>query len=454
MVSTTIDRFRAITLANVQKHALWSRLEPQLREAVEVVGRVLPFRTNEYVVRELVEWDRVPEDPIFQLTFPQRGMLEPGAYEEVRSLLAAGDKDALDAAVRRIRADLNPHPAGQMTDNVPTLDGEPVRGLQHKYRETVLFFPAQGQTCHAYCTFCFRWPQFVGADEERFRSDDVDRLRAYLARHEEVTDLLVTGGDPLVMSTRVLARYIDGILDDPALEHVRTIRIGTKSVAYWPQRFVSDADADELLGLFERVVASGRTLAIMGHYSHPRELESPVAEQAVRRIRGTGANIRMQSPVVRHVNDRPEIWRDLWARGVRLGCVPYYMFVERDTGARRHFEMPLARCLEIFRAAYAQVSGLGRTVRGPSMSAHPGKVHLLGMRDVGGRPAFILEYLQCRRPELVRRPFFARFDPDATWFDRLEPLGEDDRPFFPRWWSNDGACRGAAALSLRVLDRN
>lgn len=453
MVSTTIDRFRAITLANVHKHALWSRLDPQFREAVDVVGRVLPFRTNEYVVRELVDWDRVPDDPIFQLTFPQRGMLEPDAYEEVRELLGAGDKEALDAAVRRIRADLNPHPAGQMTDNVPTLDGEPVRGLQHKYRETVLFFPAQGQTCHAYCTFCFRWPQFVGADEERFRSDDVDRLRAYLAGHEEVTDLLVTGGDPLVMSTRVLARYIDGILDDPALEHVRTIRIGTKSVAYWPQRFVSDADADELLGLFERVVASGRTLAIMGHYSHPRELDTPVAEQAVRRIRGTGANIRMQSPVVRHVNDRPDVWRDLWSRGVRLGCVPYYMFVERDTGARRHFEMPLVRCLEIFRAAYAQVSGLGRTVRGPSMSAHPGKVHILGVREVGGRPAFILEYLQCRRPELVRQPFFARFDPDATWFDRLEPLGEEDRPYFPRWWTDDGALRAPGALSLRVLER-
>jgi len=444
------ERYRAITLANVTRQPWWEALDEERREAIETVALVLPFKTNAYVAERLIDWDAVPDDPMFQLTFPQRGMLDPAAYEAVRAVLRSGDRSDLAPLVAEIRAGLNPHPAGQATHNVPLLDGEPFRGAQHKYPETLLFFPSQGQTCHAYCTFCFRWPQFVGEPEQRFRSNDREALVRYLRAHPEISDVLFTGGDPMVMSTANFAAYVDAILDDPALEHVQTIRIGTKSLAYWPQRFTSDADADDLLRLFARIVASGRTLSVMGHYSHPREFETAEARAAVVRIRDTGANIRMQSPAIRHVNDDPAIWRDLWQTGVRLGCIPYYFFVERDTGARRYFEMPLLRCWEIFRNAYASVSGLARTVRGPSMSALPGKVHILGVKEIGSEQAFILQYLQCRRPELVRRPFFARFDPKATWFDRLEPLGPDDRPFFPAHWPDTGS--PDALVRLPVLE--
>lgn len=428
-------RYAPVTLANVSKSPEWSQLDRGLREAVEVVARVLPFRTNRYVMESLIDWSRVPDDPIFQLTFPQRGMLEESHYEEVRRLVADGsDPAALKAAVNRIRRELNPHPAGQQTDNVPHIDGEPFPGAQHKYPQTLLFFPSQGQTCHAYCTFCFRWAQFVGEDELRFRSNDVELLTRYLAEHEEISDLLFTGGDPMVMKSEIFRRYIDAIISDPRLEHIATIRIGTKSIAYWPQRYVTDPDADDLLRTFEEIAESGRTLSVMGHYSHPVEFSTPVAREAVRRIRSTGANIRMQSPVIRHVNDDAEVWQSMWREGVRLGCIPYYMFVERDTGARRYFEIPLVRCWEIFREAYAGVSGIARTVRGPSMSAWPGKVHVVGVRDVGDEPAFILQYLQCRRPELVRQPFFAKFDANATWFDQLEPLTDADAAMFPQEW--------------------
>jgi KamA family protein len=427
-------RYRAVTAASVQRHPVWERLDADQRRALVVVSQVLPFKANEYVIDQLVDWSRVPEDPIYQLVFPQKDMLEPEAFAAVARAMDSGDTVRLDAVVAAVRETLNPHPAGQMEANVPMLDGRPLPGVQHKYPETVLYFPAAGQTCHAYCTFCFRWPQFVGTEEQRFRSNEHADLHRYLREHPEVSDLLVTGGDPMVMATRHLERIVEPILSDPALEHIRSIRFGTKSVAYWPQRFVSDADSDDLLRLMERIVASDRHVAIMGHYSHPRELGTPVAQQAVRRIRSTGANVRMQSPVIRHVNDSAEVWRDLWTAGVRLGCIPYYMFVERDTGARRYFEMPLTECLRIFREAYSAVSGLCRTVRGPSMSAYPGKVHILGETRVGTRKAFMLEYLQCRRPELVRRPFFAAFDRAATWFDQLLPLGTDDARYFPASW--------------------
>ena len=138
----------------------------------------------------------------------------------------------------------------------------------------------------------------------------------------------------------------------------------------------------------------------------------------------------MQAPVLRHINDDGNIWADLWRTGVRLGAIPYYMFIERDTGAREYFEIPLVRAWEIYREAYNQVSGLCRSVRGPSMSAFPGKIRVLGVTTVSNKSVFIVEYLQARQPDLVRIPFFAKYDPNATWYDQLEPAFESDRPFF------------------------
>lgn len=422
-------RYRAITRSNVQKLPFWESLDPDLREAVEIVSLVLPFRTNEYVVSELIDRDNLPEDPMFQLTFPQRGMLEADQYEQLRSLLARGDEQAIEKTVNRIRFELNPHPAGQMTHNRAVLNGRVLDGIQHKYRETCLFFPSHGQTCHAYCSFCFRWAQFVGIEDLKFASKEVDELCAYLKAHPHITDVLFTGGDPMVMKAAILERYINPLLK---IDSVRSIRIGTKSVAYWPHRYVTDNDSDDVLALFEKVVLSGRQLALMGHYSHPVELSTEMAQEAVQHIRSTGANIRMQSPVLRHINDASSTWVDLWTAGVQLGCIPYYMFVERDTGAKQYFDMPLVRCWNIFRNAYQRVSGLARTVRGPSMSCFPGKCHILGVTEVGGQRAFCLEYLQAREPDLVRRPFFAKYDSRASWFDQLEPLRAADEPFFPQ----------------------
>ncbi len=414
------ERYQPVTIRNVHRTPFWEILPPDLREAIQVVARILPFRSNAYVVNQLIDWERVPDDPLFQLNFPQRGMVASSLYRKVRDLLRRDDQDALAVTVRRARLELNPHPAGQLTHNVPTLAGQPLPGLQHKYRETVLFFPSKGQTCHAYCTYCFRWAQFVDLPDMHFQARETAELVAYLREHQEVSDVLITGGDPMIMRAKTLRAYVEPLLD-PALEHVRHIRIGTKSLAYWPHRFVTDDDADDTLRLFEEVVQAGRHLAIMAHYSHPVELSTPIAQEAVRRVRNTGAEIRAQAPLIRHVNDDPQIWADLWRAEVEHGVIPYYMFVERDTGARGYFEVPLVRAHEIFQEAYGQVSGLARTVRGPSMSAFPGKVRILGVARVAGRRVFILDFLQARNNDWVRRPFFARYDPDATWFDQLRP---------------------------------
>ena len=230
-------RYQAITEHNVSRAPEWESIEPELQQAIQVVSRVLPFRTNNYVMRDLIDWGNLPRDAMFQLVFPQKGMLGEEDYDAVQALLAKNaPREELGEAVNRIRMGLNPHPAGQMTHNVPSLDGRPLHGLQHKYRETVLFFPSQGQTCHAYCTYCFRWAQFVGMPEIKFESSQTEDLAGYLRANPSVSDVLFTGGDPMIMKTRVLRKYIEPLLA-PELESVQDIRIGTKALAYWPQAF-------------------------------------------------------------------------------------------------------------------------------------------------------------------------------------------------------------------------
>ncbi len=408
-------------------------LSPADRLAVQAVASVLPFRTNSYVVENLIDWDAAPDDPMYRLVFPQPDMLPAADVRRLADLISGGAPDAARRAVaHEIRLRLNPQPAGQLLLNAPSLHGRPLPGLQHKYPETVLFFPRQGQTCHAYCSYCFRWAQFVDEPDLKMATDDVDALVAYLGEHPEVTSVLITGGDPMIMGEAVLRRYI-GPLIDPGngLDHLESIRIGTKSLAYWPQRFVTDPDADATLRLFGEVVASGRALAVMAHFSHPRELTPALLGEAVRRIGSTGAVIRTQAPLIRSINDDAATWQAMWRTQVRMGMVPYYMFVERDTGPQDYFAVPLARGYDIFREAYQGVSGLCRTVRGPSMSATPGKVCVDGVAELAGIKVFVLRMIQARDPQLVGLPFFARFDPAATWLTDLEPVFTDRFPFEP-----------------------
>ncbi len=415
------SKFKVYTEKHLDQISQLDALPKRLRHDIRVVAKILPFRVNQYVLDQLIDWEHAESDPIFLLTFPQREMLEPESFNRMARLMRRGaDSKSIHALATQIRAQLNPHPAGQMELNVPVLDDEQLTGMQHKYHETVLFFPSQGQVCHSYCTFCFRWAQFVGDKSLRFSSSEADGLYGYLKKHKEVSDLLITGGDPMVMKTHHLKYYLEPLLDR-SVQHVQTLRIGSKSLTYWPHRFVTDADADDLLRLLERLVRAGKHVAFMAHFNHWREMESNMTRRAIRRIRDTGAEIRCQGPLLARINDDPAVWSRMWREQVRLGLIPYYMFVERDTGARRYFEVPLARALEVYQQAYQSVSGLARTVRGPSMSASPGKVQVQGVTEINNEKVFLLRFLQGRNENWTQQPFFARFDENATWLDGLKP---------------------------------
>ncbi|MFP4417335.1 MAG: KamA family radical SAM protein [Chitinispirillaceae bacterium] len=421
-------KFQVYTVRNFNQISQLQRLSSSDRHAIEVVGNVLPFKVNNYVIEELIDWNNIPEDPIYQLTFPQKDMLSPAHFREMERVLSQKqNSQQIASRANHIRFSLNPHPAGQ-TSNVPMLDGQRLAGMQHKYREIVLFFPSNSQTCHAYCTFCFRWPQFVGVDGLKFAMRESDLLARYVKKHTEVTDILFTGGDPMVMAAHTFEKYLQPFLTQK-ISNIQTIRIGSKSLAYWPYRYLSDTDSDDMLRLFEQIVQKGYHLAFMAHFNHPQELQTPAVRQAIRRIRNTGAQIRTQSPVMQNINDNSHDWREMWKEQVKLGCIPYYMFIARDTGAQEYFAVSLERAWDIYRKAYQRVSGIARTVRGPSMSAAPGKVQILGVSEVLNQKVFVLQFLQGRDPDWVGKPFFAKYDPEAIWFDKLKPAFAD-RFFF------------------------
>lgn len=421
-------KYKAFTLNNFKTIPQIKKLTDEQINNIEVVGNVLPFRVSSYVVDELIDWDNFEEDPFFILNFPQKEMLIPEHFNSVKKLLDEhAERSVLNAEVDRIRLTLNPNPAGQQY-NVPEFEGEQLTGIQHKYNETMLFFPSQGQTCHAYCTFCFRWPQFA-MNDFRFAMKEADLMVKYLKAHPEVTDVLFTGGDPAVMKTKFFEYYFNALLDAD-IPNLKTIRIGTKALTYWPYRFTTDDDADELINLFDKVVKKGVNISVMAHFNHPRALETKAVKEAISRILSTGAQIRTQSPVLNHINASGDVWAKMWKNQVNLGLIPYYMFIARDTGAQDYFAVSLDKVINIYNEAYAHVSGICRTVRGPSMSSDPGKIHMLGVTEVKGEKVFVMRFIQGRNPEWVNRVFFAKYNPDALWLSDLEPAFGEKEFFF------------------------
>ncbi|MFC4932365.1 lysine 2,3-aminomutase [Massilia sp. GCM10023247] len=439
ITETTSTRFKPYTRQTIFLARQWQWMSADQQEAVQVMSHVLPFRTNQFVLDRLIDWHKVPDDPIFRLTFPQRAMLPAEDYAQLRELvLFKKDEAAIAAMARRIRMRTHPHRPGPATHGLAGLDDAAQRGLRHKYAESLQFFPSSAQTCYARCTCCPRRSRVSTKDAMTLDTRAVAGLVSYLRTHLAVSDVLITGGDPLSMSTDALAACIEPLLA-PELAHIRSIRIDTRSLAWWPHRFVSGHDSGDLLRLFERVAASGKRLAVLGHYSHPVELRNEVAQQAVRHIVASGASLRMQGPLLRGVNDDPASWAELWAAGAKLGAVPHHLLVGRDSGPQDYFSVPLARAHEVFQAACRTLPGLEDIVTGPSMSTSAGKVAIDGIVTIQGERVFALQFLAAHNRDWVGRPFYARFDPGATRFDQLLPAFGHSKFFFEA--ADTGAAR-------------
>jgi L-lysine 2,3-aminomutase len=282
-------QYIAYNAKNFRKIEYLKYVDPKIIEDTEVVAKVLPFKTNNYIVDYLIDWKNFEDDPIYILTFPNRDMLLPEHFRRVRQAMRANIAPGeLTKIVNEIRLELNPHPANQAS-NVPSLEGQPLMGSQHKYRDVILFFPSEGQSCHAHCTFCFRWPQFVKDLDLQFSMREVDLLTEYVSKNEDINEILFTGGDPLIMSPRTISRYLD-VIFKAEIPHLKTIRFGSKSLTFWPFAFLPgfSEEAEEMLAMFRRIIDQGYHLAFMAHFNHPNEMNNAIVQEAIHNIQATG----------------------------------------------------------------------------------------------------------------------------------------------------------------------
>ena len=219
------------------------------------------------------------------------------------------------------------------------------------------------------------------------------------------------------------------LLDPNTLPHIKNIRMGTKALTFHPYRFLTEPDSDDLINLFTELNKKGRHVSIMAHFSHFNEF-SPATIEAAKRLRDAGCNIRTQAPLMKHINDSAHTWATMWEKQVQHGMIPYYMFIARDTGPQKYFEVTLAKALEIYQEARKKLSGLSHTARGPSMSTAPGKICIIGRETIANEDVFILKFLQGRNPDWCDRVFFAKYDEKASWLTDLKPAFGEEKFFF------------------------
>jgi lysine 2,3-aminomutase len=226
--------------------------------------------------------------------------------------------------------------------------------------------------------------------------------------------VLLTGGDPLIMSSRRL----DAILSDvSSVPHVRIVRIGSKMLAFNPYRVLDDPELPKLIADY---CDSGTQIYIMNHFDHPRELTSE-AREALRRLKEAGAMTVNQCPIIRGVNDNPRTFSSLFRELSFAGCPQYYVFQCRPTAGNEPYEVPIVEGLQIFQEANRHVSGLAKRARF-AMSHKTGKIEVVGADE----RFFYLRYHRAHKKEDYGRMVVALRDDDAHWLDQLTVVSGPD----------------------------
>jgi KamA family protein len=363
------------------------QLSPQEKEELKQVTDKFMFRTNTYY-QKLINWDD-PNDPIRRIVIPS-----------MEELTAWGKLDAS-----------NEH----LYTKAP--------GLEHKYEYTALLLV--NDVCGAYCRFCFRKRLFMNGNDEVVR--DVSEGLEYIRQHTEINNVLLTGGDPLLMSTRKLESIISELRK---IDHVKIIRIGSKMPAFNPFRILNDPD---LLEMLEKYSYDDRKIYVIAHFNHPREL-TPEAIRSMNLLQKAGVVTVNQTPLLRGINDDPEVLAELFNQLSFIGVPPYYVFQNRPVAGNKMFAVPIEEGLEIFEQARMKCSGLAKRAR-YVMSHTTGKIEILGMTD----EHIFFRYHRAANPEEKARIMVFRRNPEAYWFDDYQELVDEfdfENPFYSLLYEN------------------
>ncbi len=336
------------------------------REKLKQITEKFVFRVNDYYLN-LIDWDD-PEDPIRKLVIPNE--------EELNDY---GRWDASDEDTNYV-----------------------VPGCQHKYETTALLIVSE--VCGAYCRYCFRKRLFRNDVKEA--TIDVQPGIEYIKQHPEINNVLLTGGDPLILA----ARRLDAIFTQlREIDHVKIIRVGSKLPAFNPMRIYED---EELLDVIRKHSTPEKRIYIMAHINHPREITEHTYK-AFQALHDAGAIVVNQTPVLKGINDDADVLAELLDKLSWAGVTPYYFFINRPVRGNDSFVLTLEEAYNLVEEAKAKTSGLGKRVR-LSMSHTAGKIEILAIEN--GKA--YLKFHQSRDGNYGK--FMVLDCPkDAAWFDDL-----------------------------------
>lgn len=355
---------------------------PQLTDAekaqLKEVTRFYAFRANEYYLG-LIDWDD-PADPIRRLVIPN-----------VNELNEWGDLDACNESSITVR-----------------------QGVQHKYASTVLLLV--NEVCGSFCRYCFRKRIFMNGNDEA--TYDIDEGIEYIREHKEANNVLLTGGDPMVLPTHRLRKIISALRE---IEHVRIIRIGTKMPAFYPYRFINDP---ELMELFREYSLPDRRIYLVCHFDHPNEL-TPECHEGIRMVQEAGVICVNQNPIIRGVSDKPSVMTELWNELSYMGVPQYYVFQGRPTAGNEPFEIPIVEAYFKIEEAKRKCSGLAKRTK-YVMSHESGKIEIAAVDN----HYIYLHYHRAKNIADEQRFVVCHRDDDASWYDQLQPVNAYDNQYF------------------------
>jgi len=351
-------------------------LSPAEKRALGRVAEKYSFRANDYYLG-LIDWSN-PDDPIRKIIIPQEGELEP-----------FGDLDASNESANYVAP-----------------------GCQHKYPSTALLIC--NETCGSYCRFCFRKRLFMNDNDEA--AIDVTPGIEYIRRTPQITNVLLSGGDPLFLSTRRLDDILRRLRKIP---HVGIIRIGSKIPAFNPYRIIDDP---ELCATLARYSSPENRLYLMVHFNVPQEL-TPIARKGIDLLVKSGVILCNQTPLLKGINDRPEILAELMRQLSSIGVPPYYFFMCRPTEGNKPFTLSMVEAYQLLEESKLRVSGLAKRAR-LVMSHESGKIEMVGLT----RNHMYLRYHRARDEADKSRFMIFHRDNDAYWLDDLVPVAETPHP--------------------------
>jgi KamA family protein len=304
------------------------------------LGRVIekyPMRITPYYA-SLIDWDN-PNDPIRRMAVPS-----------VEELNLAGSYDT----------------SGE-------LENTKLPGLQHKYSQTALILATN--RCATYCRYCFR-KRLVGLPTKEILNRFQDAAD-YIQRHSEINNVLISGGDPFMLSTDVLGRFLKRLASIP---HLDFIRFGTRLPVTFPDRILEDKDLPNLLRKYS---LKDRRIYVVTQFNHPREI-TVKSTASVSRLIGCGVILNNQTVLLKGVNDRPHTLAELQEGLVRIGLNPYYVFQCRPVKRVKHrFQDSLYRGYHIVEGAKRMLNGHSKRFK-YVMSHRTGKIEIVGItgRDI------------------------------------------------------------------------